>query len=199
MIGLYRMHCGGEIVRSFYDFDAQKIGPYKVPFDLYYNVQASTSNLAYEYIYYKTLLSDDAMLAVFNLNNHCICCLYPDRIQQVNLDGCITDDMLTIFFKEPMKVPALTPIGYWKTYQQNLTVTQAPFSMFIDENGDVVGAKELHIDDVLPNPPVNIYSLLTETPEDTIGIFYTLEHLRPMYVCRNPETQKCYISEKGGA
>lgn len=183
MFGLYRRACGGEIVKSFYDFDTQSIGPYVLPVDLYYNVQASQVNQIYEYIFYNVINSSSDILAVFNLNNSCIACVTERILRELDVNGLPDLKLPAIAFTTPIKVPSLEPIGYWKTYQENLTVTQLPYKMFRDKGTNLIDGTDIQCPtSFLKDPPLPIYKTLVGTDNNVVGVLWDYEKVAPIFV-----------------
>lgn len=204
MIGLYRLKYGSAIVKSFYDYEACQIGPYHLPLELYYSPEESAANYVYEYVMYKAMINNPLMLAIFNLNNNCLCCVYQEYLHQISTDGTVDPKKPLIFFDEPLNVPVLKHVGWWKTFPDNLTVTQGPHAMLANDHGIVVSDYEGQIvaRDVVEDPPTRLYEKLVEQPEEVIGIMFGIDPMKPIYIGLNTDyetgTEKLYLW-KGGS
>lgn len=183
MFGLYRRAYGGEIVKSFYDFDTRSIGPYTLPVDLYYNVQASQGSIIPEYIMYKVLLSSSDILAVFNLNNSVIACVTEYMLREVGSNGLPDKDLPALAFSSPVRKPKLESVGFWKTFQENLTVTTLPYLMFRDIDTGIIDGTQIKCpDNIVVEPPIQLYKLLVDTSYDVVGLLWDYDKLAPIFI-----------------
>lgn len=185
MFGLYRRAYGGEIVKSFYDFDTQTIGPFSIPIDLYYDVELSQGNMVNEGCLYKTLLEREDILAIFNLNNFCLVCVTPKFIYEVNKDGTFNGDLIEWPLLMPVEVPELEHIGYIKTYQENLSVSTIPYYLFRNKKNKIDCTDEVVTGSPLVNPPLQLYKSLIDTAENVHGVYFDIKTTKAIYVDKN--------------
>lgn len=152
-----------------------------IPVKLNPTSEASTENKIPEYRMYEELLKSSEVLAVFNLNNYCICVLYKDRLIQVGISKEKPPaDLVMWNFKEDIKVPNVTHVGFIATKQDCLAVTEAPHHLTVDENGilsDGFGKLEFN---AMHNPPYSLYKELVRNRAD--AVLYDVDQQRPVFI-----------------
>lgn len=175
------MSCGSTIVRSTYDYDEQRIGPYVVPVKFNYVPINGTENTISEYRMYEELLASDSALAVFNLNNLCICVLYEDRLVQRSISKDKEEDgLMQWVFQNPIVVPKLKHVGFIATYQDCFAVTVAPYHLTVNMLGtlsDGFGKLEFN---ALENPPYSLYKELVKNNAD--AVLFDVDAQKPVFL-----------------
>lgn len=163
MFGLYRTRCGGEIVQSFYDFDKQQIGPYKIPIKLNYIPERSCYDVFEKYRYYEELVKSFDALAIFNINNYCFVIIERCRVYQVPYSKTADTtrhklELLSWNLPEPLDVPVYNHIGYIKTFHKCKAVSQYPTYLVQDAvTGEIPGFTEKLNGVPLVDPPLSLY------------------------------------------
>lgn len=176
------MHYGGEIVQSTYDWDKCTIGPYVLPSKLGYVVENGSSNLIPMYRLYEEMLQHEGTLAVFNVNNYCIATLYDDKLIQVPIyKNDKTKDLVQLTFRDRIKVPILQPVGFVKTYQQCLAVTELPNYLLMDFERNLVGLESKMEGTPLVKPPYNLYKVLL-TDEKAKAVYFDTVKQEPVFI-----------------
>lgn len=180
--GLYRMHYGSGIVQAFYDWDTQEIGPYKVPIKLTYVVETSQHNHIPVYRLYQELLRTNDALAVYNVNNYCIAVLYRTKLVQVPIvENDNTKDLLMWEFNSPIDVPVVQPVGFIKTHQKCLAVTEAPSYLLMDFERNLIGLKSKMTGSPMVKPPYTLYKDLIKDTKAK-AIYYDVELQKNVYI-----------------
>lgn len=175
------MSYGSAIVRSSYDYDEQHIGPYVVPVRFNYVPVNGTSNMIPEYRLYEELLSNDKVLAVFNLNNLCICALYDDKLVQRSISKDKSeDDLLQWVFQSPIVVPKLKHVGFVATYQDCLAVTVAPYHLTVNSMGTLSDGFGKLSFNALENPPYSLYKELVKNNAD--AVLFDVDRQQPVFL-----------------
>lgn len=178
------MTYGAEIVRASYDYDTHMIGEFKIPLDLYYDPVSSTRTVFTECIFYKTLLSNENALAVFNVNNNCIAVIENWGGYEVGMDGNPDTTLLQWSFNEPICKKVYKKIGYIKTYQDNLAVSTVPYGLFTDESGEIVGYPGKLVGTPMENPPYSLYKALINTDDDVVGVYFDMDRMGAAFIRR---------------
>lgn len=178
------MSSGSAIVQSSYDYDAQVIGPYVVPVKFNYVPIGGTQNAIPVYRFYEELLANSKALAVFNLNNVCICVLYQDSIIQVPIaKNSQETDLMQWHFQNPIVVPKLRHVGFIATYQECFAVTVAPYHLTVNGMNTLSdGFGKLEIN-ALENPPYSLYKELVNKGAD--AVLFDLDKQEPVFLWRN--------------
>lgn len=177
------MSSGSTIVQSSYDFEEQRIGPYLVPVKFNYVPEGGTSNTIPVYRLYEELLANDKALAVFNLNNLCICVVYEDRVIQRSVaKDKVDEELMQYVYHKPIVVPRLRHVGFVATYQDCMAVTIAPYHLTVNGFGTLSdGFGKLEIN-ALENPP---YSLYKELVNNNAGaVLFDIDKQMPVFLYR---------------
>jgi len=169
------MTFGSEIVESFYDYDSQMIGPYKVPIEIQYNADSCQGNAFSKYTFYELMNKEEGALAVFNVNNYCFCVLYKDAVRMKHYtvgDLSYNKKELPCFSIEPpLDVPEYKHVGWVKTYQKCIAVYTWPWKMIEDTQTKTVwGFKDKLLGEPLENPPLSLYKELISTEHKGVYI-----------------------------
>lgn len=176
--GLYRKRCGAKIVRSSYDFDTGMIGPYKVPISLPYVHENAGHSMFHEYNYYQALLQDEAAIAVFNLNDYCLCVLTPTRLYQTVLQIDTKLELLSWDFHCSIVKERYQHIGYVRSYHDCLAVSQYPTYLIREVNSQLAEDFTTPITGKpLVDPPLALYKELLNSEAE--AIYYDLVDLEP--------------------
>lgn len=179
--GLYRKHFGAEIVQALYDYDMQKIGPYKIPVQLTYVQSPETTSEIPMYRLYEEMLRSNDVLAVFSINNYCIGVLRCDELREVPIaPGDGTKELLMWKF-DPVEVEFFVHIGFVKTYQKCLAVTEAPNFLLMGIGGVLDGFKTKVVGKPMTNPPYTLYKELIGN-EQAKAVYYNLETQSPVFI-----------------
>lgn len=176
--GLYRKRCGAKIVKSSYDFDTGMIGPYAVPINLPYVPESEGNAMFHEYNYYQALLQDDAAIAVFNLNNYCLCVLTHTQLYQTVLQVDTKLELMTWNFRSPIVKANYQHIGYIRSYHDCLAVSQYPTYLIREVNSQL--AEDFTTPIVgkpMIDPPLALYKELLNNEAE--AIYYDLVDLEP--------------------
>lgn len=175
------MTSGSVIVQSSYNYEEHSIGPYSVPVDFNYVPTGGTENAIPMYRLYEELLANDRAIAVFNLNNLCICVLYPDSLIQVSIGKNAKEyDLQQWRFRQPIITPQLEHVGFIATYQDCLAVTQAPYHLTVNKMGTLSDGFGKLTFNALRNPP---YSLYKELVANGAGaVLFDVDKQRPVFL-----------------
>lgn len=156
------------------------IGPYKVPNGPSFSEDAQQSNPFAHYMFYKLMLDDADILAVFNVNNYCFGILrkniffmrfYEESEKQ--LPAYIIDP--------PLNLPNYQHIGYVKTYPKCKTVYHYPWYLIQNaDTGEVPGYGNININNPLVNPPLALYKALLNT--DCTGVYFDMTKGVPVFI-----------------
>ncbi|MCM1218888.1 MAG: hypothetical protein NC548_30770 [Lachnospiraceae bacterium] len=152
------------IVPSSYDYDKQCIGPYTLPLDLPYISEYCNGDRFHRYQYYTALLQDEKALAVFNVNNYCLCVVRKDMAYETDLGLNPKLELLQWAFTNVLNVPLYEHVGFIKSYHNCLAVTQLPTYLI-----RVMGSKKAcdFEDDFdgapMVNPPLSLYRELVNS------------------------------------
>lgn len=169
MFGLYRIHSGAKIVESSYDFDKQQIGPYKLPITLPYIPEECNGDVFYKYKYYTALLQDPNALAVFNLNNACLCVACNTYLYETVLNVNTKLELQQWAFRQPIQPTVFEHIGYERTYQNCLAVSQYPaFLLRVANSLNAFGYEDAIVGDPLVNPPMSLYRELINSEAQAV-------------------------------
>lgn len=170
-------------MKSFFDYDTSMIGPYKIPMELGYNPILSQGTKGYEYMLYKLVNNSKSMLAAFLANNTYIICLDQFGFHERKLDGLYNEKLLHVRFPQPMQIPNVRHVGYWKTYTHCLSISELPWHMFLDmETGTVCGTNGLKIPYATFDPDICIYKELITKDESIQGVFFDMNEVRLRYI-----------------
>lgn len=176
------MSYGGEIVQSTYDYDKSTIGPYTIPYTLSYSAENGVSNVIPMYRLYEEMLQHEGTLAVFNVNNYCIATLYSDRLVQVPIyQNDKTKDLIQLTFRNRIKVPIVQPVGYIKTYQKCLAVTELPNYLLMDFERNLIGLESKMEGTPMVRPPYNLYKVLI-TEEQAKAVYFDTVKKEPVFI-----------------
>lgn len=177
------MSSGSTIVQSSYDYEEQRIGPYLVPVKFNYVPERGADNTIPMYRLYEELLANNRALAVFNLNNLCICVVYEDRVIQRSISKDKTDDELMQYvYQKPIVVPKLRHVGFIATYQGCLAVTVAPYHLTVNGLGTLSdGFGKLEVN-ALENPPYSLYKELVNNNAD--AVLFDVDKQKPVFLYR---------------
>lgn len=188
MPGLYRMICGSQIVESFFDFETDTIGPYKIPVHLNYIPELSQTNKFFMYRLYEIMLADADALAVFNLNNYCIVVvtrtgMYEESYYRLT-DKAYSNklELLSWTFDKPLQIPTYNIVGYIKTYQKSWSVTINPY--YLIENSatkELDGFTERLKGNVQLNPDFALYKELI-TNDRAQAVYFSLDTNKPEFI-----------------
>jgi len=175
------MTSGSIIVQSSYDYEEQRIGPYSVPIKFNYVPTGGTENAIPLYRLYEELLANNEILAVFNLNNLCICTLYADKLIQVPIGKNSKENDLSQWrFRYPIITPQLRHVGFVATYQDCLAVTQAPYHLTVNRVGTLSDGFGKLTCNALENPPYSLYKELVEKNAD--AVLFDLDKQEPVFL-----------------
>jgi hypothetical protein len=179
------MTFGSEIVESFYDYETHTIGPYTVPLNISYNQGSCQGNAFSMYRYYDTMMKDEEALAVFNVNNYCLCVLHKDYIRMIHVQPAFSKSgqkpLPAFNITPPITVPEYKHIGWVKTYQKCLAVYTWPWHLIQNKiTGEVWNFKDKISGRPLENPPLGLYKELVET--DHRGVYFDLDKNAPVFI-----------------
>ena len=124
-VGIYRIACGARIVQSTFDFETGTIGPIVTPLRLAC-IESETFNKFPLYKFYQAMLADETALAVFNVNNYCLCVITRNGAYEVAATDTPKLELAQWSFREPLKLPIYEHIGYIKSHHDCLAVSQYP-------------------------------------------------------------------------
>ena len=151
-------------MQSSYDYDTHQIGPYTLPIHIDYVAEYCNGDRFYLYKYYKALLDDEDALAVFNVNNYCLCVVRKNLAYETVLDPLSKLELLQWNFPTEMKTTIFERVGFIKTYQDCLAVSQFPTSLIREINSDKAYEFTDKFDGVpLVNPPYSLYRELVNS------------------------------------
>lgn len=154
---------GAEIVQSSFDYETSKIGPYTLPVKLSHVATENVNNFQVN-TFYKAMMLDERALAVFNVNNYCLCVVTRNGMYEVSVNGAPLQELEQWTFQHPLNVPVYEHVGYVKTYHKCLTVYQFP-TYLVRELGSnkALGFEEALPEDIVVNPPLSVYKQLIQT------------------------------------
>lgn len=165
------MFPGSKIIKSSFDFDTSQIGPYTLPIKLNLAVRDKDNKIPIYRLYEEMLFHTDS-IAVFNVNNYCICVVTPTQALQVPAyrDRAVRD-LLEWKFTYRITNKIYQHIGYVKTYQQCLAVTEMPEYLILDTT-KVVPEGFNSMLEATPrlNPPLTLYRELVNSDADAVYI-----------------------------
>lgn len=175
------MSSGSTIVQSSYDYEEQRIGPYVVPVKFNYVPTGGTENAIPVYRFYEELLANDRALAVFNLNNLCLCVVYQHCVVQVSIAKNQPEPGLMQWtFQNPIVVPTLRHVGFIATKPECLAVTIPPYHLMVNGMGTLLdGFGKLEIN-ALENPPYSLYKELVSKGAD--AVLFDLDKQEPVFL-----------------
>ena len=186
MFGLYRLSYGTEIIKSFFDYETNTIGPYMLPIKVHEHSNAYNGNSIAEYRLYELMQNDKDLLAVFNNNNFCFCLVYADRLQMKPFFNKDLESkkysFKTLYYPQPLKLPTYRHIGYMKTYQDCKAVYCYPWYIVQNvETGEIPGFKDRVSGEPLVDPPLVLYKELLSHREYK-GVYYDMDKLAPVFI-----------------
>ncbi len=171
-------------MQSFYDYDTQTIGPYKIPVDIEYKL-SEQSNAFSVYRYYEIMNRFTEALAVFNNNNFCVCILTPEYLRFEYLTAYEATHnrfkLPIIKLDTPIVLNKYEHVGWIKTYQQCQAVYHWPWMLLGDtETKEIYDFSDKLSGHPLVNPPLSLYKLLVDT--DYNAVFYDLDTCSPVFI-----------------
>ena len=180
MFGIYRRTYGDTIVKSSYDFETSTIGPYKLPIKINH-VETENANLFPEYKFYEALVNDSTALAVFNVNNYCLCVVSKTMAYEKAATDTPKIELVCWPFRHPLNVPTYESIGYVKSYHDCLAVSQMPNSLLRDvATKEVLDFTEPLVCEPFINPPLSLYrELLTS---DAKAVYMDKNTMQPKFL-----------------
>ena len=109
------------------------------------------------------MLNDSKALAVFNVNNYCLCVVTRTYAYQVPATDTPHLDLVSWMFKEPLNIPVYEHVGYVKSYHDCLAVSQMPNRLIRQvASNKVEDFTETLECEPMVNPPISLYrELLT--------------------------------------
>lgn len=178
------MQLGGEIVKSFYDYDTSKIGPFEIPIKFQPPEKEMSDGFSL-YRYYEVLLKDDEAIACFNNANYSFTVIRRNYIYQVpysKFHKPQKGDMFSSFFLDkPIQAPTFKHIGYVKTYPECKAVYHYPWYLLQDTStGKAWGMKDEITGNPMENPPVTLYKALIDSPHK--AVYFDLVSCAPVFI-----------------
>lgn len=152
------------IVPSSYDYDTQTIGPYTLPVHIDYAQEYCNGDRFYKYKYYQALLQDENALAVFNVNNYCLCVVCRDHAYETDLNAASKLELLEWRFPFPIEAAVYQHVGFVKSYHDCLAVTQFPTYLIRALGSQKAYELEDEFEGVpLVDPPLSLYRELVNS------------------------------------
>ena len=166
-VGLYRIAPGGEIRKSYYDYQTKTIGPYTfeapIAYIDKYHIEKAEPSLDH---LYEAILGNTDALCVFFTNNDYVAIVTKNTIVYANIYD--KRDVIPYKFKEPLYVVDSVPVGYVKTRPECVSIATLPYKLFYSEllcsvyfEGKWMPIK----DKPMINPPIKFYARLLEHEE----------------------------------
>ena len=121
-------------------------------------------------------------MAVFNVNNYCLAVLYLDKLVQVPIvPNDNRKDLLMWQFSKRLQLPVLQPVGFVKTKQQCLAVTEVPHYLLMNFNRDLIGFESKMDGTPMVNPPFTLYKDLI-ADNKAKAIYYDVKLQKNVYI-----------------
>lgn len=177
------MTSGAKIVQSSYDYDTHTIGPYTLPFTLYYVNEHNEPNRFPVYKYYEALLRDEEAIAVFNVNNYCFCVVRRNMAYECAVRDNEKLDLVNFVYRQPLDIPYYERVGYIKSYHECLAVSQFPTSLVRVANSDTAYQFTEHFDGVpLVDPPLSLYKELLNHEDGAQAVYFDTISKQPKFL-----------------
>lgn len=175
------MRSGAKIVQSSYDYDTHRIGPYMLPFHIDYIEECCNGDIFHLYQYYQALLADDSALAVFNVNNYCLCVVQRYRAYETDLNPVSKLELLEWTYGQLGGYQYFAHVGFEKSYHDCLAVTQFPTSLLRAANDKNAYSYEDAFDGVpLENPPYALYRTLVNS--EAKAVYFDVVSHQPKFL-----------------
>ena len=165
------MMSGAEIVQSSFDYDTSTIGPFKIPIKLTH-VPSETVNNFQISAFYNAMVCDERALAVFNVNNYCLCVVTRNGAYQVPATNTPKLELTQWTFDHPLDIPVYEHIGYVKTYHKCLSISQLPTFLVRELGSDkAIGFSTKLTGNIVTSPPLSLYKQeLIQTDADAVYV-----------------------------
>lgn len=181
---MYRLTYGSKIVKSFYDFDTHKIGPYTCPININFNEEDQKNNSIPLRKFYQLFREQEDALAVINNANYCFVVLHTNYVTFEPIDSydIKTKEQLPVYdYHKNLTVDTYKHVGFIKTYQECKAVYQWPWYLVQSvTTGEVPYIKDKILGEPLVNPPLSLYKELINT--DYNAVYFDLAQNKPVFL-----------------
>lgn len=151
-----------------------------MPVEVKYSGNHSPNNIPMYRLYEEMLRSND-VIATFSINDYCIGVLRRDELREVpTAEGSRSEDLVMWHF-DPIDVEFFVHVGFVKTYQKCLAVTEVPNFLLMGIGGVLDGFETKMEGKPMCNPPFSLYKNLIEN-EQAKAIYYDLNTQKPVFI-----------------